>query len=104
MKYKISTTIDKDKVDALKALGFEFECEEISEFIYPMWFKSINNEQIVKFTGLKSGEVIKKGPYTDSDDVGYTHNCYLDHTDTDTWEQIDEPKSMVEFKSKKLQL
>lgn len=62
----------------------------IKEYQYPMWFKSIENNAIVEFTSLTSGEVI-------SGDLGWISegslsNHFTRHTDREVWEQIEKPK------------
>ena len=57
------------------------------EFKYPMWFKSKVDEVVVRFDNLDSGHVVAKcsnGSY----DVGVWSDYWIDHTDTDVWEDV----------------
>ena len=61
----------------------------IKEFQYPMWFRSTDSNMVVRFDDLKSGiveegnSVYKKGDYS---------NNWVSHTDSEYWEEIEEPK------------
>jgi len=61
---------------------------QVSEFTYPMWFKSLSGGYIVKFTSLNDGEVIDggEGPHLTS---------FFSHTDSTLWKQVKEPKAKV---------
>jgi len=57
------------------------------EFDYPIYKKSKNLSQIIKFTGLEKGIVIAQGDSTNK--VGYTSNNFISHTNTNIWEDTD---------------
>ena len=63
----------------------------VKEFQYPMWFKSKANGLVIKFDGLQSGTVVEEGNsfYT----KGEYSSLWVPHTDSEHWEEIEEPKS-----------
>ena len=63
----------------------------IKEFQYPMWFKNNSNGLVIKFDGLQSGAIVEEGStfYKKGD---YNNN-WVSHTDSEYWEEIEEPKS-----------
>lgn len=76
---------DKDRY---KILSYEEALLKTEpSFTYPIYCKSKVTESIVKFTELTGGEVIK-GDY----DTHILKNI-RPHTDTEVWEEIEEPKS-----------
>ena len=63
----------------------------IKEFQYPMWFKAIPNGIVIKFDGLESGTVVEEG--NSFYKKGTYNNTWVPHTDSEYWEEIEEPKS-----------
>ena len=63
----------------------------IKAFQYPMWFKAKPNGIIIKFDGLESGTVIEEG--NSFYKKGDYNNNWVPHTDSEYWEEIEEPKS-----------
>lgn len=55
-------------------------------FTYPIYCKNQDTNMVVKFTDLTKGEVIK-GEY-----IGHISKDMHPHTDTEVWEEIEEPK------------
>lgn len=55
------------------------------EFTYPMWFKN-SQEKISKFVGLRSRIDLSDGYATDSS---------APHTESEHWQQVEEPKKMI---------
>ena len=66
------------------------------EFVYPMWFKDLANNNIVKFDGFKSGVVVLWGGTSDFQ-KGYYTDKWKPHTNKETWEQVEEPKKMIKI-------
>lgn len=65
------------------------QIEEPKESAYPMWFKAITSDLVVRFTDLKKGEVV----IGDKDyKKGDSHTNWISHTDTEEWIQVEEPK------------
>ena len=62
----------------------------IKEFQYPMWFKCINSDMVVRFDSLKTGEVIISGVNTEP--KGQYLNYWTPHTVATVWTEIKEPK------------
>lgn len=71
-------------------------CIEKEEFTYPMWFKSIENKQIVRFDSLIQGDVVYGSQLYD---IGYTSKKWTPHTNTEVWEQVEEPKEIKQENS-----
>ena len=63
----------------------------IKEFQYPMWFKAIPNGLVILFDGLESGTVVEEG--NSFYKKGTYNNTWVPHTDSEYWEEIEEPKS-----------
>ena len=68
------------EIEALKKQNTEKE-----EIKYPIYCKRIGSPLVVKFVGLKSGEVVFGSIYN----VGHKSNNWIKHTDTDIWQQLD---------------
>jgi hypothetical protein len=73
-------------------LGWTLKIDSLriyQELTYPMWFENISpysDVGIVKFLGLKHRiDLDGRNEYTTS----------LPHTDTDTWQQVEEPKKKI---------
>ena len=71
-------------------LGKEIEAlkkqSEKEEFEYPIFCKWKKSSLVVKFTGLKSGEVVIN---TYPHNVAHKSTNWIKHTDTDVWQQLD---------------
>ena len=70
------------EIEALKKQNTEKE-----EFTYPIYCKNKDTSLVVKFTGLKSGEVVANNIY--HKEVGKKRNDWVKHTDANTWQQLD---------------
>ena len=73
-------------------LGKEIEAlkkqnTEKKEFNYPIYCKNKDTSLVVKFTGLKSGEVVINNVFHDK--VGKKRNDFVEHNDDNTWQQLD---------------
>ena len=73
-------------------LGKEIEAlknqvTEKEEIKYPIYCKLKDSSLVVKFTELKSGEVVVNSTF--HDEVGKKHNDWRSHTDTNVWKQLD---------------
>ena len=73
-------------------LGKEIEAlknqvTEKEEINYPIYCKNKDTSLVVKFTGLKSGEVVVNNMF--HDEVGKNRNDWVEHTDANTWQQLD---------------
>ena len=72
-------------------LGKEIEAlkkqSEKEEFEYLIYCKNKDTSLVVKFTGLKSGEVVVNNMF--HDEVGKNRNDWVEHTDANTWQQLD---------------
>lgn len=68
------------EIEALKKQNTEKE-----EFTYPIYCKRIGSPLVVKFVGLKSGEVVFGSIYN----VGYKSNDWIKHTDISIWQQLE---------------
>jgi hypothetical protein len=68
--------------------------EDEPEFTYPMWFKDIKSELVVRFDDLTCGEVII-GNY--AHDIGTYVKSWYPHTDTNEWEQVSEPQIFYQW-------
>jgi len=55
-------------------------------FEYPLYFKSLENDAVVEFTGLQTGTVIK----TINGDVGEFSDMWMEHTNDSHWKPIKE--------------
>lgn len=67
-------------------LGKEIEALKVEkEFNYPIYCLSKKTKKIVKFDELKSGIVVKQDY---KHDVDFNSTFWIDHTDTDSWEQL----------------
>jgi len=75
----------KDLEKKYAELGREIEALK-NEQKYPIYCLSKGTEEIVRFTGLQEGIVVKQG---DLDDVGYDYNKWVAHTNTNVWQQLD---------------
>lgn len=72
-------------------LGKEIEAlkkqnTEKKEITYPIYYKLKKSSLVVKFTGLRSGEVVVNSKYNKTKKT--VTNCKR-HTDTDVWQQLD---------------
>ncbi|CAN8140427.1 hypothetical protein THIOSC13_1910003 [uncultured Thiomicrorhabdus sp.] len=56
------------------------------EFDYPIYKKMKNIDLVIKFTGLRTGEVIINNMHTDNYEVGATIVGWTKHTYNDVWE------------------
>ena len=70
------------EIEALKKQNTEKE-----EINYPIYCKNKDTSLVVKFTGLKSGEVVVNNMF--HDEVGKKRNDWVEHTDANTWQQLD---------------
>lgn len=68
------------------------------EYKYPMWFKHIMDGMVVRFDGLCSGEVIKKGISNRSDEVGEYSEDWIVHT-SGCWEDVSNLYNPLKFGS-----
>lgn len=68
------------EIEALKNQNTEKE-----EFEYPIYCNYIDSSLVVKFTELTTGEVVANK----YQNIGYKHNDWIKHTDTDVWKQLD---------------
>ncbi len=69
------------EIEALKKQNTEKE-----EFNYPIYCKNKDTSLVVKFTGLKSGEVVVNDKYNN---IGGKSTTWEKHTDTYIWQQLD---------------
>ena len=69
------------EIEALKKQNTEKE-----EITYPIYCKNKDTSLVVKFTGLKSGEVVVNDKYNN---IGVKNTTWEKHTDTYTWQQLD---------------
>ena len=69
------------EIEALKKQSTEKE-----EIKYPIYYKLKKSSLVVKFTGLRSGEVVVNSKYYKTKKT--VTNCKR-HTDTDVWQQLD---------------
>lgn len=60
---------------------------------YPIYAKSNNNGQVIRFTGLTEGTVVVKGKNLMNMDVGEFSRNWDDHTNRRTWKIIENPQS-----------
>ena len=71
-------------------LGKEIETlkkqSEKEKFNYPIYCKSKDSYLVVKFTGLKTVEVVVNNKHYN---IGEKSNTWIRHTDSDTWQQLD---------------
>lgn len=70
------------EIEALKKQNTEKEGVK-----YPIYCKNKHASLVVKFTGLKFGEVVVNSVF--HDEVGKKRNDWREHTDTDVWQQLD---------------
>ena len=68
----------------IEALKKQSEKEEIK---YPIYCKLKNSSLVVKFTELTTGEVVVNN--NRHKQVGKNFNGWVEHTDADTWQQLD---------------
>ena len=72
-------------------LGKEIEAlkkqSEKEEFKYPIYCKNKYTSLVVKFTGLKSGEVVVSNMFHNK--VGKKCNDWIEHTNDNIWQQLD---------------
>ena len=59
---------------------------EKEEIKYPIYCKLKKLLLVVKFTDLRTGEVVVNNKY---ENIGNKHNDWRRHTDTDVWQQLD---------------
>ena len=69
------------EIEALKKQNTEEE-----EFEYPIYCKHKYTSLVVKFTKLKSGEVVVNNKYYNTE---INKNVWIAHTDTNSWQQLD---------------
>ena len=82
----------KDKTEQLK----EWEdTDEKQEFKYPMWFRNKKWDYVVEFKDLRYGRVVKKGKTAHLYN-SFTESAWTPHTDTDTWEQVENPNEHLD--------
>ncbi|MEA3280216.1 MAG: hypothetical protein U9Q38_06425 [Thermodesulfobacteriota bacterium] len=106
MKHLCGTIVELDQMCWTKAdsswniapwmIQEVIECPESineTEFTYPMWFKSLTNGQVTKFTALCSGVVIEQ--HDGGTPVGEHFDFWVPHTDTSVWQQVDEPTVVI---------
>ena len=68
------------EIEALKK-----QSTEKKEFEYPIYCKHLHSPFVVKFTALKSGEIVVNDSYS----VGAKSTTWIKHTDINTWQQLD---------------
>lgn len=70
-------------------LGKEIEAlkkqSEKEESTYPIYCKLKDSSLVVKFTDLRTGDVVVNNKYQQ---VGKKRNDWVEHTDADTWQQL----------------
>ena len=74
---------------------------EPEEFEYPIYKKARSDGSIVKFTGLKEGVIVQKDialMYP----LGYTSDDWVEHTNTDEWEDYEYQEPTYYYKWEKL--
>lgn len=59
----------------------------MKEFEYPMWFKSLTNDQVIEFDSIDTGTVVKKGFLDECSNIGY-YDLWIPHTDVMTWVNV----------------
>lgn len=59
----------------------------MKEFEYPMWFKSLKNDQVIEFDSIDTGMVVKKGFLDECSNIGY-YDLWIPHTDVMTWVDV----------------
>lgn len=69
------------EIEALKNQNIEKE-----KFNYPIYCENKDTSLVVKFTGLKSGEVAVNSLFHE---VGKKRNDWVEHTNANTWQQLD---------------
>ena len=69
------------EIEALKKQSTEKE-----EIKYPIYYKLKKLSLVVKFTGLRSGEVVVNSKHYN---IGDKSTTYRSHIDTDVWQQLD---------------
>ena len=69
------------EIEALKKQNAEKE-----EITYPIYCKFKDSSLVVKFTGLKSGEVVVNSTCYN---IGYKSTTWRNHTESDVWQQLD---------------
>lgn len=82
----------KDKTEQLK--GWEDTAEK-QEFAYPLLFRSKKWDYVVEFKDLRYGRVVKEGKNPRIFNL-FTSEAWTPHTDTDTWEQIENPNEHLD--------
>ena len=70
------------EIEALKKQNTEKE-----EFTYPIYYNHMCSFLVVKFTELKSGEVVVNNTF--HSEVGKKRNDWIEHTNTNTWQQLE---------------
>lgn len=75
----------KELQEAYEKLGKEIEALKNK----PVYCLSIRNKQVVKFTGLREGIVVKQGTHKTSDDVGFETDKWCPYTHKDVWQQLE---------------
>lgn len=73
-------------------LTVEIEGLKKPEFEYPMFFEFIKTGEIVKFSAIKAGEIVKKGGGASSEDVGHKSTSFIEHTYPTKWKQVPHDK------------
>lgn len=68
-----------------------YNYRERKNFNYPMYFMSLMYEHVVRFDGLRTGEIVKVSA-SNPQKVGYKCNSWVPHTDINTWKRVEEPK------------
>ena len=69
------------EIEALKKQNTEKE-----KSIYPIYCKLKDSSLVVRFTELQSGEVVINN---DNNNVRDNYHIFTNHTDTNTWQQLD---------------
>ena len=69
------------EIEALKK-----QVTEKEEINYPIYYKLKKSSLVVKFTGLRSGEVVVNSKHYN---IGDKSTTYRSHTDTMVWQQLD---------------
>lgn len=88
-------SFNEKEIDADLFIRTNGTCIEKEEFTYPMWFryKVFDLGYIVRFDSLTTGEVIPHRNWTLD---YYICDNLTPHTNTETWEQVEEPKEIKE--------
>lgn len=65
----------------------------VSMYKYPIYAKSNNNGQVIRFTGLTEGTVVVKGGNINNMDVGEFSRQWAEHTNRKIWKIVENPQS-----------